>query len=148
MYVTDVYYAIEHDYKAQLKAFYEEYKDFVKKDNREPKDYDTWISDHIQRLKENRVQGIKEIIKSYVELEGDNYAFIRHEDWTAFMRDLEDIIPPNSRTAYNNFGSGFEVHFDVDSGIGINLDEVFGFWMKPKEIEEYYEKVVEPYRCM
>jgi hypothetical protein len=64
------------------------------------------------------------------------------------MRDLEDIIPPNSRTAYNNFGSGFEVHFDVDSGIGINLDEVFGFWMKPKEIEEYYEKVVEPYRCM
>lgn len=147
-YVTDIYYAIDHNYTAQLKDFYNNYTEFMVEQKKTPKEYDIWLEEYVQQLKKSKVESIKEIIKYYVYIEDDDYAFIRHEDWSSFMRELEKIIPENSRKPYNNLGAGFEVHFDIDCGLGISIKEVFGMWMKPEEILDYYEKVVEPYRCM
>lgn len=117
--------------------------DICSKDKEKFLPFKDWVCEKRNEFKELGKNIVRNAIIKYVEYEeGCSYVWVRHEHWSAFSAEMKKALLYNQRKPFNNLGDGFDLHFDVDYGIGFKIDEMFGFWLKEDEFKKFYEENV------
>lgn len=134
-----------------LHISYEIYKKLHERDNRSPLSYDEWRERELKSLRDEQLETVKRAIFRYVYYEAGDYAFVKHEYWSDFMREIDSALFYKERKAYNELDYGFDLHFDLDFGISFKIKDVFGHWMTDQEFKEFYQSIednqdIEEYR--